>query len=149
MMKFKKVFIDTNILIYHTFENFDSEKHAKVVYAFSVFEQQESKLFISNQILREFYAISTNSKFFDTPLTVNEACIKLEEFIHVFTIIPDAEMIILLDILKKYHIKKQKIHDANLAATMLQSQVSDIYTFNCKDFKIFDFINLIEFNVTN
>jgi predicted nucleic acid-binding protein len=61
-MKFKRIFIDTNTLIYHTFENFDIEKHAQVVYAFSVFEQHASELFISNQVLREFYAISTNRR---------------------------------------------------------------------------------------
>jgi predicted nucleic acid-binding protein len=67
--KFKQVFLDTNALIYHTFENFDSEKHAQVKQAFSFFEKCGSELFISRQVLREFYAISTNSKFFDEPLT--------------------------------------------------------------------------------
>jgi predicted nucleic acid-binding protein len=142
--KFKQVFLDTNVLIYHTFENFDSEKHAQVKQVFSFLEKFGSELFISRQVLREFYAISTNSKFFDEPLTIAEACNKLEEFSEVLTIVPDAELDILLPLLTKYQVKKQKIHDANLVATMLQAQIENIYTFNLKDFKVFDAIHLIK-----
>ena len=146
VMKFEQVFLDTNVLIYHTFENFDSAKHAQVKRAFLAFEKCGSELFISRQVLREFYAISTNSKFFDKPLTVSEACGKLEEFSEVLTIVPDAELDVLLPLLKKYQVKKQKIHDANLAATMLQAQIEHICTFNVKDFKMFEGIKTLDFD---
>jgi len=145
-MKFKQVFLDTNALIYHTFENFDSEKHAQVQHAFLAFEKCDFELFISRQVLREFYAISTNSKFFDEPLTIAEACSKLEEFSEVLTIVPDAELDILLPLLKKYQVKKQKIHDTNLVATMLQAQIENIYTFNVKDFRMFEGIKILNFD---
>ncbi len=146
MTKFKHVFLDTNVLIYHTFENFDSAKHAQVKRAFLAFEKYDTELFISRQVLREFYAISTNSKFFDEPLTVSEACSKLEEFTEVLTIVPEAELDILLPLLKKYQVKKQKIHDTNLVATMLQAQLKNIYTFNVKDFKMFEGIYVLNFD---
>jgi predicted nucleic acid-binding protein len=144
--EFKHVFLDTNVLIYHTFENFDSEKHAQVQHAFLAFEKYDTELFISKQILREFYAISTNSKFFDEPLTIAEACDKLEEFSEVLTILPEAELDILLPLLKKYQVKKQKIHDTNLVATMLQAQIEHVYTFNVKDFKMFEGIHVLNFD---
>lgn len=144
MTNFNQIFIDTNVLIYHTFENFDSEKHAQVKQLFLSFDKWGSVLFISNQVLREFYAIATNSKFFDEPLTIQEACEKLEEFAAVFNIVPDAEISVLLELLKRYSIAKQKIHDANLVATMLQSHIENICTFNTKDFKVFNGINLVD-----
>jgi predicted nucleic acid-binding protein len=145
-MKFNQIFLDTNVLIYHTFENFDTEKHTQVKRAFSIFEKFGTELFTSKQVLREFYAISTSSKFFDEPLTVSESCGKLEEFSEILTILLDAELDILLALLQKYQIKKQKIHDTNLVATMLQAQIKNIYTFNIKDFKIFEGINIFNFD---
>jgi predicted nucleic acid-binding protein len=121
-------------------------KNTLIKCAFLAFEKCGSELFISRQVLREFYAIATNGKFFDEPLTMAEACSKLEEFSEVLTIVPDAELDILLPLLKKYQVKKQKIHDTNLVATMLQSQIENIYTFNVKDFKMFEGIHVLNFD---
>ena len=66
-----KIFLDTNILIHHTFEKYDEEKHAAAKKLFSYLVDHNYQIFISIQIVREFYAIATNPKFFDEPLAVD------------------------------------------------------------------------------
>ena len=101
-------------------------------------------LYISRQVLREFFAISTNPKFFDEPLTTDEACQLLSDFSQAFCVLDDAQIPLLNSLLTKYQINKQKVHDTNLVATMIQSGISNLYTFNIKDFKLFTEINLLK-----
>ena len=67
----------------------------------------------------------------------------MQEFSKVFEILPDAPISLLVSLLRKYEISKQKIHDTNLVATMIHSGVSELYTFNIKDFKQFSEIQLV------
>ena len=143
-MAFNGVFVDTNVLIYHTFALFDVDKHKAVKQQFEDFEQSSRDLYISRQVLREFFAISTNPKFFDEPLTTDEACQLLSDFSQAFCVLDDAQIPLLNSLLTKYQINKQKVHDTNLVATMIQSGISNLYTFNIKDFKLFTEINLLK-----
>jgi predicted nucleic acid-binding protein len=143
-MAFNGVFVDTNVLIYHTFALFDVDKHKAVKKQLQDFAQLNTDLHISRQVLREFFAISTNAKFFDEPLTTDEACQLLSDFSQAFSVLDDAQIPLLNSLLTKYQINKQKVHDTNLVATMIQSGVSNLYTFNVKDFKLFSEINLVK-----
>lgn len=50
-------------------------------------------------------------------------------------IYPGPELIeIMIDLLKRHKITKQKIFDLQLVATMLSNGVNQIYTYNKKDF---------------
>ena len=138
------IFVDTNVLIYHTFALFDVNKHKAVKQRFYEFEQSSMDLYISRQVLREFFAISTNAKFFDEPLTTDEACQLLSDFSQAFGVLDDAQIPLLNSLLTKYQINKQKVHDTNLVATMIQSGISNLYTFNVKDFKLFTEISLVK-----
>jgi predicted nucleic acid-binding protein len=138
-----RVFVDTNVLIYRTFSLFDVEKHEAVKQCFEAFSRDGIRLCISQQVLREFFSISTNAKFFDEPLTTAEACQMMQEFSMVFEVLVDAPIMKLTELLLKYNVSRQKIHDTNLVATMLYSGVKELYTFNIKDFKHIDEISLV------
>lgn len=142
-MKSNRVFLDTNVLIYHTFALFDSDKHRAVKQQFAEFEKVQTNICISRQVLREFFAISTNPKFFDEPLTTAEACQMMQSFCNVFVVLEDAEITLLTALLAEYNISKQKVHDTNLVATMIQANIDQLYTFNTKDFQAFKEITLI------
>lgn len=73
------IFIDTNILIYHTFEDFETEKHQTVTATFEQLQQQHARFYISSQIVREFVAIVTNGKIFRTPLQPDDVILKINE----------------------------------------------------------------------
>lgn len=139
-----KIFLDTNILIHHTFKKFDEDKHLATKRLFAYLVENSYQIFISSQIIREFYAISTNSKFFDKPLSVDEAILKINEFENSFVVLEESYTEELKRLCKKYEIVKQKVHDTNIVATMIENRIELIATFNRKDFIGFNEIGLFE-----
>jgi len=142
-----KVFLDTNVLIYQTFIDFDAGKHETVNNKFDYFIDNDYSILISSQILREFFAISTNGKFFHKPLSYEQAVIKVNEFIENFEMVYETvNTISILDsLIIKYKQDKQKVYDTNIVATMIENKIDKLFTFNIKDFKKFSEIELIDF----
>jgi predicted nucleic acid-binding protein len=143
---YKKIFLDTNVLIYHTFEDFDKEKHEEACNTLEYLSENEYAIYISSQVLREFFAIATNGKFFKRPLSIEEAVSKRKEFENNFMVLYDNDSSIsrLDEIALKYQIKKQDIHDANIVATMVTNEIKEIFSFNRKDFIAYEEIKLFE-----
>lgn len=83
------VFLDTNILIHQSFEDLDTTKHIRVLKTLDEFIDRNYSIHVSSQVLREFFAISTNSKIFQTPLSIENAIKKLNEFQNNFTVLYD------------------------------------------------------------
>jgi predicted nucleic acid-binding protein len=144
MTESKKIFLDTNVLIYQTFEDFDREKHEIVCRVLEELSENNYKIYISSQILREYFSISTNSKFFGKPLEVEEALSKIEEFCNNFEVVYDSALSIskLKQIVSKYRIRKKNIHDANIVAAMMANQIDEIFTLNTRDFSRYEEIEL-------
>jgi len=76
-----KIFLDTNILVYSTLHDFDKDKNESVLKRLSHFVKENNELFISTQILREFYAVVTNNKYLKNPLTHSQANKQIDFFI--------------------------------------------------------------------
>jgi predicted nucleic acid-binding protein len=114
------IFIDTNILIYSTFPDFDSEKHSQSLESLNQLLQSGKPLFVSSQILREYFAISTNGSIFKKPLSRKQAVGKIQEFLKRFNLLLEKETTIqtLMDLIEKYAVSRQKIHDLNIAAIL-------------------------------
>lgn len=149
MTESEHVFLDTNILIYQTFEDFDPEKHQYVCRLLKYLSKNNFKIFISSQVLKEFIAISTNGKFFERPLDIQEAVSKVDEFRKNFKVLYDNESSIekLKQVITRYRITKQDVHDANIAATMIAHNLKNLATFNTKDFDIFEEIDLFQVEI--
>ena len=142
----ESVFIDTNILIYSTFPDFDSGKHIKCLESLNQLLKTDKSIFVSSQILREYFAISTNGGIFKKPLTCKQAVGKMKEFLKNFNFISEKETTILtlMQLIEKYVISRQKIHDLNIVAIMIDHGISHLLTYNKKDFKRIKEINLCE-----
>jgi predicted nucleic acid-binding protein len=141
-----KIFLDTNILVYSTLQDFDNEKNLKVLSTLSHFFKENNELFISTQILREFYAVVTNSKFLKKPLSSLQANNQIDVFINTFNVLPVTVDIFkhLKNLTTKHNITGQKIHDTAIVATMIEFDIKNIYTYKIKDFKIFKEINVLQ-----
>lgn len=133
----EKIFIDTNILIYSTFDDFEPEKHLQCVDTLNKLLRTRTTLFVSSQILREYFAISTSRRIFKKPLTYKQATAKMKEFLASFTLIHEKESTIhvLIALISKYAVSQQKIHDMNIVATMIDNNITHLLTYNAKDFK--------------
>ncbi len=145
-MKVCKVFLDTNILIYHTFEDFDVDKHRSVTSILQQLHKDHYSLYISSQIIREFVAVATNEKIFHTPLQGQDVILKVNEFQNNFYVLFDTEnsLTILKDLIARYHITKYHVHDTNIAATVVANRLDYLWTFNEKDFAKFDEVQLLQ-----
>ena len=143
---FNSVCIDANILIHATFQDFDEAKHLKSLKTLDSFADSGVIIYVTPQILREFFAISTNSTIFKKPLSNKQAVKKIKEFLNYFRLASenDATIQSLLHLLEKYGTLRQKIHDMNIVATMLDNDIRHLLTFNGKDFKDIKEITLID-----
>jgi predicted nucleic acid-binding protein len=131
------IFIDTNVLIYSTFPDFEPEKHSRSLGILNQLLLSGTPLFVSSQILREYFAISTNSSIFKKPLNHKQALGKIQEFLKRFTLLLEKETTIqtLMELIEKYAVSRQKIHDLNIVAIMIDHGISQLLTYNKKDFK--------------
>jgi len=131
-----KVLVDTNILVYATNKNSIFHQKAK---SFLEKELPSYSLCLSLQNLIEFYAIITNPKKIEKPLSQNQAILVIQKFIEsdYFQIIApkDKTIFLLLNFLKRYKVKSLEIYDLHLAATMKDNNISIIYTADTNIFK--------------
>jgi predicted nucleic acid-binding protein len=140
------IFIDTNVLIYSTFPDFEPEKHIQSLETLNQLLQADTPLFVSSQILREFFAIATNGSIFKKPLNHKQAVGKIQEFLKGFTLLLEKETTIqtLMELIEKHAVLRHKIHDLNIAATMMDHGISRLLMYNKKDFKRIRSITLCE-----
>ncbi len=139
MNRESKLFIDTNILVYASLEDFDPIKYSSSVEILRQLVESQHHLFISTQIIREFLSVSTNKKFLKNPLPIKEANRKVKEFRQNFEVLNiEIETIErLMKIAEKYQISGKNIHDAAITATMLENGIKNILTYDKKDFEIY------------
>ncbi|MDX1919104.1 MAG: type II toxin-antitoxin system VapC family toxin [Candidatus Caenarcaniphilales bacterium] len=136
----KKVFIDTNILVYST--NHDSPFKSQSDKLLRELLLSEITIFINLQVIREYLVVSSRDSIQGmSPILKNILAFK-----SVFNILEDSEESFskLLFLVEKYNVKGKQIHDANIVACMLSNGVNTIVTNNEKDFERFkDLIEII------
>jgi len=138
--------LDTNVLVYAADENSPFFERSR-----SLLERGlagESALCVSLQNLSEFFAIVTDEKRVDNPRTQEEALEEVKKYLQSGRIgkiyQESATGEVMLDLMKRYPIKRQEIFDLQLVATMLSNQISRIYTFNRDDFLKFTELEVLE-----
>ncbi|MFH1147138.1 MAG: hypothetical protein V1736_05455 [Pseudomonadota bacterium] len=108
----------------------------------------KTSLCIFPQILSEFYAIITDSKRISNPRNQEEAVAEIEKYLkakHLLKFYPESDVVdIMLDLLRRYDIRKQEIFDTQLVAAMLSNNITRIYTFNRNHFSKFSEIEVLE-----
>lgn len=131
------VLIDTNILVYAAVPS--SSFHTEACAALKRHYSAQDQIWISTQVIREFIAVLTSPKFAPKPLSVKEAVQAARYFHQRFTVADENRVInqILLDLVEKFSIVGQQIHDANLVATCQVFGIASILTHNMQDFELF------------
>jgi predicted nucleic acid-binding protein len=128
--------IDTNILVYAY--NEDVEFHEEALKILENALNKNINAAIADKSLFEFFAIITDKKRVESPITVDEA-------IEIIDFLVDSNIKIIysspfsflktLELTKKYQMKKQDIFDINLVALMIQNKIDTIITADDKHFK--------------
>lgn len=137
--------IDTNILVYAN--NEDSPYHKISKELIEDLLKGDGEIVIAIQNLIEFYAITTDSKRVENPLTPMKANELLEFYTNnkfITIIYPTSQTPQTINkLIDKHKPRSQKIFDYLLAATMQDNGVCQIYTSNTKHFKMFEFLKVI------
>ena len=137
--------IDTNILVYAN--NKDSEFHTTCKSIVTKSVKGGIKAAVAIQNLVELYAIITDKRRVENPLTPKKAKDLIEFYNgneNIRIIAPNTGTLdIFMKIISQHNIKSQSVFDLFLVATMLDNNIQGIYTANSKDFERFKDITVI------
>lgn len=138
--------LDTNVLVYAADESSPFHEVSKGLRDRGL--EGRISLCIFPQILSEFYAIITDSKRVSNPRNQEEAVGEIEKYLnakHLLKFYPEPDVVdIMLELLRRYDIRRQEVFDAQLVAAMLSNGITRIYTFNRDHFSKFSEIEVLE-----
>ena len=132
--------MDTNVLV----SSIDTTRinHKKALRLIEKIKREEVQGFISTQIVGEFY-VSLTRIFggIEAPLSPEEAKEEIEQMLSsgIFVVLPVTEFALKKSVIlcSKKGIKGVNFWDVVVIATMLENEISILYTENLKDFKKF------------
>lgn len=137
--------IDTNFLI--DLDNPESPRHNQILEIFNQWRKSGTKLYIYSQIFLEYQHIITDSKRFSKPLTMEQACQRVEFWKNqerIQVIHPDdSSFEQAQNWIKKYNLGRKRIIDTHIAAAYFCSGIDTIVTSNPSDFEIFNCFQLL------
>lgn len=137
--------LDSNILIYAHNTASPFHKISRLI----LMEVLAGKIegCVSFQNLYEFYSIITDPKRFEKPLSSKDARKVLRTYLNADNIskiyTKSTNLAITIELLKSERVKKQQIFDLILIATMIENEVTGIYTADEIFFKKFQFLEVI------
>jgi predicted nucleic acid-binding protein len=135
-----ELLVDTNILVYAIDE--DSQFYAT---SRSVLQKKDKTLFTTSKNITEFLTVMTRSSGYG--LSTETALNLLQKLIQQLEIIyptPDS-IATFLELVASYQPSGLKLHDFEIISIALANGISDIATFNQKDFQTITEITLFEF----
>lgn len=137
--------LDTNILVYAA--NEDAPFHGPAQTLRDRGLRGELQLCVASQVLFEFFAVITDSRRIDAPLSCRDAAGEIEMYYHapqITKIYPGADTIPLAtDLMRRNEVTRQDIFDLYLVATMLSNNITRLYTYNRADFSRFQEIEVL------
>ncbi|RKX73042.1 MAG: PIN domain nuclease [Spirochaetes bacterium] len=138
------LFIDTNIFLTATDQS--RQCHHSALNFFKTALNTGFHLSISGQIIREYLVVATRpTEINGLGLNVEEAIANIEEFKRRVIVLEETEEVCerLIGLVRDYDIRGNRIHDANVIATMKSHNVEILVTENVADFVVFPEIKAV------
>jgi uncharacterized protein len=129
--------VDANVLVYAM--DADAPQHAASRALLQAARDPSTTLYVTSQVLCEFYSVVTNARRVPNPRSPADAIGAISgllAFLHVLPI-PASAVEGWLDLLRRRPVTGGDVFDLQLVATMLANDLQRIYTFNTKDFELF------------
>ena len=144
--------IDTTFLI--DLEITDSPRHEQALALFNKWQaQKHSVLAIYNQSFLEFEHVVTDSKRFNSPLTMEQAVDRTWFWIDQerIKIIHSSDSSLKRSLLwsNMYKLGRKRIQDTHMAAAFAEAGVSELWTANPHDFDVFEVFDLVDYSKNN
>jgi predicted nucleic acid-binding protein len=139
-----KLFVDTNLLLRATVVQFPD--HLVIKPFIDSFIQQGDELWISGQVIREYFNQTTRPQAFMLPMGAAQIREQYAKLRAVFKVAQETIEVVdrFVELLQMYPTGGKQVHDANIVAVMLVYDIKTLLTLNRDDFKRFgDKITLI------
>lgn len=139
-----KVFVDTNVLLRATVAQFPDYTTVKPF--LEKYIDQGDELWISGQVVREYFNQTTRPQSFMKPMDAAQIEAQYKKLRAVFKIAPETEAVIdqFVKLIQTHPTGGKQVHDANLVATMLVYGIDTLLTINVSDLARFkDKITLV------
>jgi uncharacterized protein len=134
--------IDANVLVYAL--DGDAPQHAASRTLLEAARDGSTTLYVSSQILCEFYSIVTNARRVSKPRTSAEALSAISGMLAFLRVLPVPAHTVegLLGLLRRRPVTGGDVFDLQIVATMKANNVLGIYTYNTEDFVAFSEIEV-------
>ena len=129
--------VDANVLVYAM--DGDASQHAVSRALLDAASDHSTTLYVTSQVLCEFYSIVTNARRVSKPRSPADAIEAIADLLTFLHVLPSPARAVeeWLDLLRRHPVTGGDAFDLQLVATMLANNVPRIYTFNAKDFEVF------------
>ena len=137
--------VDANVLAYAM--NADAPQHVASRSLLEAARDPATTLYVTSQILCEFYSIVTNAR------RVAEACSCAEalRILSALLVLPGLHVLPApthvvagwMQLLERHPVTGADVFDLQIVATMLANGIQRIYTFNAEDFRVFPELTVI------
>jgi toxin-antitoxin system PIN domain toxin len=131
--------VDANILVYGV--DARAVQHASSRALLDAAQDPATTLYLTSQILCEFYSIVTNPRRIAVPRSPLEALHAISALLSLpgIRVLPTPAQAVVgwMVLLQRHPVTGGDVFDLQLVATMQANNVQRIYTFNTKDFAVF------------
>jgi len=139
-------FVDANVLVYAALKDDSRHEAAKALLK----DSSRGTLYLSSQILTEFYSTITSSKRVTVPYAPMDAVEFMETLLgyeHIRVLQISMEVSVrMIALLKSNALKGPLVFDLQIVATMLAHGVTRLFTYNVHDFNRFAGLEVVEPN---
>jgi predicted nucleic acid-binding protein len=135
--------IDTNVLVYAL--DADAPQHAVSRALLEEARDGSASLYVTSQILCEFYSIVTNARRVARPRSPADASSAISGLLAFLNVLPVPARAVegWLGLLRRNPVTGGDIFDLQIIATMQENGVQRIYTFNTEDFAAFRELSVV------
>jgi predicted nucleic acid-binding protein len=127
--------VDANVLVYAL--DVSAAQHAASRALLEAARARETTLYVTLQILCEFYSVVTNARRVSKPRLAAEVLGTVASLLNFLEVLPVPANIVgvWLELLRLHPVTGPDVFDLQIIATMRANGVRRIYTFNVDDFK--------------
>jgi len=135
--------IDANVLVYAM--DADAPQHAASRALLESARDRSATLYVTSQIICEFYSIVTNSRRVPKPRSPAETITAISGLLAFLRVLPVPAYMVegLVGLLRRHPVSGGEIFDLQIVATMKANGIQRIYTFNTDDFEAFSELEVV------
>jgi predicted nucleic acid-binding protein len=129
--------IDTNVLVYAL--DADAPQHTAARALLEAARDGSATLYVTSQILCEFYSIVTNARRVSKPRSSADGVNAIADLLTFLHVLPAPANVVegWLGLLQRQPVTGGDVFDLQIIATMQANDIRRIYTFNTGDFDTF------------